>query len=1774
MAPVLEQHSMEHIEKMIPLVSSIAAFGDYEFGDLNISTKMDRVARNVKSAEVITGHVRKTLEMAGVLQPANFSLLKDLNEMVTNLREDYVWIAETLAINGSTFMQKDAYTRVLKFKSEVKVASLRVRSLDLPAIRNNQIVTECNTILNKSIDYLNQIEQIRKSAGFRPTPVGICFKGASQCGKSTIIPILLEKVKVKLMAHSALLGDTRHWSRWDANQREDFDTGYCGQEMVYMDDAFQDKSNKDHLMWYTYISSVCVGTIQGVAEQKGLPFNGLICAVTTNSYPRTSITVNNIDALHERWPITVDFEYKEGIKSPPKVWDPEFSYLDFRVGKMTEAVRMNHRNELESVTLDGIVDRIVQKVVDEHEFYNCKQATMRTIIVEEHMENESSDAYNDADFLNFLERVERRTFPYYEDGLEAIVEENEDENLVGQRMAVSHQGTSNSLINWDRVAVNIIKDIQGALALQIPSQITEVGEWTKFLKRRNVGGTQNFSVELYDGEYPLYNFISALGCWVVPDEDMEAFNELWVRQHLLLVESPLGDLYLWGPTLSQGLALYLISSEMRNQVETILLPIYIRKPKLWAKQIVDQLSRPDRRRLIFRMALPIIGGSFLPSTLTVLAQWRVMSTWQLQRPIVPLWRHVNHRWWHPRTVLTHYGDAMNFPMGMVVRGFNYLDQTLLRLRTGLKGILLQCLEFLGVDVSGYWQEIADLTSHAISDTISIAIASALIYLVYRIVKFMLEPPKLIERSKDDEGKGGYKQRGTRAEQRKQMRVRTLQQRCVPDEVFCKEDCKREEFYTDDNQWLKLESCSDLDGIYTGDWLVDLMETEQDLISFEIVRRDKTHIACRAVPLEDDFLIQKNQFLGAYRNAMDDGLTTKFVMTINFELVGSESEVRTAYSSYMEKFRSKQIKDWDANFSMKRFESDNAEVYHIKIGLVCLNTNIQGKQKNFIKNELKDLRDISEELKGIKIKDDKTVEDILTQMGKDEALDLMKTLVRNHQVWVSYVPLHDMDSDLKGRHTHGIGHLDSIITNAHLFSVGEILRFKRYEDKDSPVYQVCRVTFVDPIRDIARALILSKTELKQHAVKEGYLKDFLKVSTMKDHFRSISPHLCDEKNWRDLVSGQTCLYWLPTSGGMAVGRVNPAHAKVYPLASVAGERVTREYLEITELRVNLELARPGDCGGLVLSYHDRYQTKIVGFHAGGTNRLWVASMLRKEDLEHLEQHGFEDDNWRKLIVEGEPTDLPKGGECRFLGKYRSSTKPVSEKSISHWKYTPWAEEFEEQLQPSALNAYDKRIEEEVMMNMNGVRSLLLKPNSIMCSKLPDLDSELLKKIVSQMTTEMTMKIGHIASCKEDVDELIYIGLNGERENLYCKSMDLNKSSGLPWNDIKECSKKSDFLDNTMGYVQFRPNEKGDLLWRRTKGKLIRAKQGDRSISLCVSKLKDELVKISAVKEGKTRVFVCIPVEKVICDAALFGNFKEAYCQGFLDLNHAVGINPHSLNWSNLYDHLSKHPNVFDLDFKNYDKHFHGELMKASFQIIRDVIQNKAPDGWDLARKVMMDESVNTYCVDYDTVYETKQGNKSGEYLTTVLNCIANDILSFYTWIKVTQNEDISEFRKNVSLVTFGDDKCESVSDEYAEVYNYFSAKEEMTKIGHTITPGNKDGIEKKFCLMSELQFLKRTFVLDNGKVLAPLLTRSIESPFVWTQISVTEQQIWQNLVEQSLYEAVLHGPDYFESFRQKLMKCDDADLLLALSSLLSVEFEEVKKRYMRVYYGTKTHINHE
>jgi hypothetical protein len=1940
--PHIEQHSLEDC---VPLIATVASMAGAQVTDINVNGFLKDQANNIRNFKVFSDQIRLVLEQAKIITPKNFAILAEINEAIMKLREEYNFMVNTLAVAGHELCKPAGRSRVQKFDNDVQKIDNLLRSINQPEMKNNQIFTDATYIINQSTTILAQCKLLQ-SQKIRIKPVGICIQGATGIGKSSLVNTILGKVKEKLQKeHAAKFGRAKAWQTWYAQFRDDFDTGYCGQEIMYMDDAFQAKDNSDHLMWIPFISTLPIGCVMAKEKEKGKPFNALICMVTANVLPKTSITAHDINALHTRFPVTIRASLANKV---PPVWDPEFKHLKFECGPMSQA--LDTKKEMPITTIDGIVDRIVylmcenyniyqaQKtsviqnrweddeeeeilfhtkdeddeddlilysppsdseeeeiLADEIEKFRSKHLNSETIptvyesdedvdlkrreheekmakmdieiaimkekaatglkqleaLKEQEREDEARENANilreaarlrqereqqakeDADWekdqTELREGIEKRmkegaeferqrfaaekqkakavlcqAQPEYGEQTVDIVgnltSETVDKNrmlLIAQQrmqamqakhrlaaakfdvpprpesdfgnmttsfsdnngerqkhyMAVAQEINENVPIAgginaaWKdtyRINQKIAKNLIEAFDAKIIKRPSQLGDWVYFLRRKS---DKKLFADVLDEVDEMYSadFLRQLSLWEWPcisafDHTLKGYGAIRVIDHSDTV-------FIWSPLIFRGEYLFSPTEEFKEQVIREMLPIH----KRWtAKGIIffsKYWSDPHCRRGIIRYAVATTGMLMPVPAPAIVAAGIFQSTamWYgnenlreiIQMPVLP--DHFRlHPTMRPLIEITRLSEAV----------FVRLEGTLKIVKDVIYSSFIKVCELIGVDISPFLNDMANLVGDTALQVGVLIFTAVVLYLIWRMIKIIIAKP-VIE-NELELNSGAYDQkRAAKKGKRIQKKIRQIRQHDGSTE--CK-NCKVEQTKNFLNEEYELyHNKNDDNNLYNISFL-DIIEdySEEETNVGRIYQIQKQCALVQVFKAENELEVKKNEIC-QYRRV--ESPLEGWAVLIRATLKSSKlfSDLQELLGNY----KSINISDYLIDFIIKLEDGEQ----HLDITVYGLNAEQGGRIAAISKATIAACNTVKENYNKTKVVDKTTIAEIIEHHGMPEAIPIYNKIKEKHQCYLSRVPVEDFDNDKIGARLFGIGHENQIICNAHFAEVGTYFRF--WVTTKVPTsyaeYRLAIMTSKDPVRDIAFARILTVQEVKLRFTKLFRLKND------NSSFPSLTPHLYTREKWEQITTHCNVLVNVPMSN-LDVPAKATAHGRAQLSVRNAGVQELN-YLIVSELTVDVGVAVPGCCGGIVMCTSDRWENRMLGFHSAASNSYWYATILVKEDLEIVKM--CDEDNWAKLIVPGEPLDLPPGDERDFVGRYRGTSLPVSKTTLSHWHKSPWFDQFEEQLQPSPLSPNDSRIEVDLPVNQEGRKSLLIAQNEKMCRELPNMKLEKLRIIEDQMITELTCKLrGKVRQVPTNLEEAIYAGLNGARDNIFVTGLRVNKAAGLPWSNLVNGSLKSDYLtcNPATGEVTFN-STKGKILHERVVEKLTKGKAGVRVISLSNSKIKDAPIKISAVKSGKVRVFHSIPVDKMIVDSVVYGNFKESYQREFVKAQHAIGVNPHSRGWEEIYNHLVQHPNIFDCDFANYDKFLHRELLQTVFNIINKTIQNVAPDDWDFMREVLKTESIETFVVDFDTVYKTNRGNKSGEFMTTVVNCIANDILSFYCWTEVTGVEDITSFRQNVAPIFFGDDGVESVSDAAKDLYNYTTVKEVYTAIGHQVTPGSKDGLEAPFTDVDQISFIKRGFKELDGRIVAPLLQRSIESPFVWTELKEEAFDLWEGVVQEKLYEAVLHGAEYYEEFRSKLLMCSNPGLLSHLAPLLSVPFDLKLKDYWKNCY---------
>jgi hypothetical protein len=171
------------------------------------------------------------------------------------------------------------------------------------------------------------------------------------------------------------------------------------------------------------------------------------------------------------------------------------------------------------------------------------------------------------------------------------------------------------------------------------------------------------------------------------------------------------------------------------------------------------------------------------------------------------------------------------------------------------------------------------------------------------------------------------------------------------------------------------------------------------------------------------------------------------------------------------------------------------------------------------------------------------------------------------------------------------------------------------------------------------------------------------------------------------------------------------------------------------------------------------------------------------------------------------------------------------------------------------------------------------------------------------------------------------------------------------------------------------------------------------------------------------------------------------------------------------------------------------------------------------------------------------NSSGQYMTTMINCIYGKILNKMCFLlEVSQTTHWTYKRGCIDLqmmlgvyqdVVFGDDAIigwtDAVSMTQHKLISY------MADFGMTYTDAQKSDnplIYKES--VYDLEFLSRYFVLYNGRVCAPLKLETILEMCNWTRKDIP-LSVFQSTIQLQLLELALHGKETWMKYGPRLIQ---------------------------------------
>jgi len=562
---------------------------------------------------------------------------------------------------------------------------------------------------------------------------------------------------------------------------------------------------------------------------------------------------------------------------------------------------------------------------------------------------------------------------------------------------------------------------------------------------------------------------------------------------------------------------------------------------------------------------------------------------------------------------------------------------------------------------------------------------------------------------------------------------------------------------------------------------------------------------------------------------------------------------------------------------------------------------------------------------------------------------------------------------------------------------------------------------------------------------------------------------------------------------------------------------------------------GDCGSLLVALSRFLPKKIIGMHicgrvetGEGASVALNADEIRKcmASLPAISQMIFD----TSLIDGDDFANTPPGNFVplsKLKVEVRSPSKTNLRKSLLYGKL------WEPTSTPANLSRF-------LPTGEHTIEKGLLK-----CSPIPPFINEdyLLAAVKSTFLNFRTL---------DRKDLTFEEAITGDLFDDFSNPLNRSSSPGFPW-ILKRKGKGKTMWTGEEEYVM------NEDLKKIVDERIEYASRGIRYPTFWIDTLKDERRPLE--KKDKPRVFSAGSMDFIIAFRMFFLTFCSALARDRIDNEIGIGINVYSYDWTRLAKHLQrKGDKVVAGDYSNYDGSLVGQVLELIGEFI---IKHYDQPQFETIRRTLWREVINSVHIYDNNVYLWTHSHPSGHPMTAILNSIFNSVICrvifFICAEEANLNVTMSDFDKNVSMISYGDDNILNISDECISWFNQISMSQNFPKVGMTYTDEMKSETLVPYRSLNEVSFLKRKFLFNDELVhyVAPLDLKVCKEMCNWIrgEIDVTEACCVN--VETACREIALHGRKIFDEivpFIEKVCKQN-----LKMQPQILTYFE-----YIRVY----------
>jgi len=313
-----------------------------------------------------------------------------------------------------------------------------------------------------------------------------------------------------------------------------------------------------------------------------------------------------------------------------------------------------------------------------------------------------------------------------------------------------------------------------------------------------------------------------------------------------------------------------------------------------------------------------------------------------------------------------------------------------------------------------------------------------------------------------------------------------------------------------------------------------------------------------------------------------------------------------------------------------------------------------------------------------------------------------------------------------------------------------------------------------------------------------------------------------------------------------------------------------------------------------------------------------------------------------------------------------------------------------------------------------------------------------------------------------------------------------------------------------------------------------KMGERANVVFNATLKDEPTKQSKIEAGKTRVFTACDVAFSIVVRRQYLKITKAFMTNNFVTECAVGMNAYSKDWEHLHTYLTRfgEDRIIAGDYSNYDKNMPAIFIRYAFHVLdqcRSRLRSISRVDFLIGQGIATDVCFPITNMNGD-LFQFNGGNSSGHPLTVIINSIVNSLYVRYVYMKKGFN--LYTFRSNVTLMTLGDD---NIMGSRLEDFNHTVIQEELGKRGVPYTMADKKAKTKPFIHISQADFLKRRFMMNEYRIVGPLELKSIFKSLCY-YVAKNNISNYEHLAQVYLAarrEWSLHGKAIFDNCTAKM-----------------------------------------